>query len=148
MTDTAATPSDFVVPDGYVRREWNKGFGNQIGPVYERMRDDGDYSLAFPVMEHHTNGMNVCHGGMLMAFADLSFGRVISVQRLQYWVTVRLLTDFISSARVGDWVEGKASIDGEEDGFVSATGRLWVGDRTILTGSGLFKCMGARPKGI
>lgn len=147
MTDATVTPPELTVPDGYVRREWTKGFGMQMSPVYERMGDEGDYALAFPVMEHHTNGMNICHGGMLMAFADLSFGRVISVQLLQYWVTVRLLTDFVSSARVGDWVEGKATIDGVEDGFVSTTGRLFVGDQTILTGSGLFKCMGARPKG-
>ncbi len=147
MTQPPLTDEALDVPEGYVMRQWRKGFSNLIGPVFEKADNAGHYALGFRVAEQHTNGMDVCHGGMLMAFADLAFGRVISIQRLQYWVTVRMVTDFISSARVGEWVEGHATISAEDGDFITATGRVWVGDRTVLSGSGLFKCMGARPKG-
>ncbi len=136
-----------AAPSGYHQRTWSKGFGNQIGPIFERAPGDGSYALAFSVGEQHTNGMGICHGGMLMAFADMAFGRVISVQRQRYWVTVRLLTDFVSSAQKGDWVEGNAEIVGDEDDMISVRGRIWVGDRTVLSGTALFKVLGARPPG-
>ena len=89
--------------------DWFRGFGRQIGPLYERIGADGGYTRAFLVCEHHTNGMMNCHGGMLMAFADTAFGHAVSMKaREHYWVTVRLLTDFISAAKLGDWVEGNA----------------------------------------
>ena len=64
----------------------------------------------------------------------------------RFWVTVRLLTDFISSAKVGDFVEGTGEIVGEEDDLYTVRGRIWVGDQTIMTGTAVFKALGARPE--
>jgi len=145
MTDDLLEESQLSVPEGFRRMEWFTGFGRQIGPLYYKDNDDGSYVRAFPVCEHHTNGMGNCHGGMLMAFADMAFGHAITRQVNRYWVTVRLLTDFLSSAKQGEWVEGAAEVVGAEDDFYSVKGRIWVGDRTIMTGTGLFKALGERP---
>ncbi len=51
----------------------------------------------------------------------------------RYWVTVRLLTDFLSGAKIGEWVEGTAEVVGREDDFFTVQGRIWSGDRTIMT---------------
>jgi len=80
-----------------------------------------------------------------MAFADTAFGHAVTVAHHRYWVTVRLLTDFVSAAHLGDWVEGSAEITGEEDGFITVSGKIWVGERTVMTGSGIFKALGERP---
>ncbi len=146
MTDDLLEENQLQVPEGYTRMEWFQGFGRQIGPLYQRDPGDGSYTRAFPVCEHHTNGMGNCHGGMLMAFADMAFGHAVSLHANRYWVTVRLLTDFVSGAKKGEWVEGTAEITGESDGFYNVKGRIWVGDRTIMTGTALFKGMGERPK--
>jgi acyl-coenzyme A thioesterase PaaI-like protein len=147
MTDDLLEESQLTIPDGFRRMEWFQGFGRQIGPLYQRDDPDGTYVRAFPVCEHHTNGMGNCHGGMLMAFADMAFGHAISLSTNRYWVTVRLLTDFVSGAKKGEWVEGNAVIEGsDDDDFFSVRGRIWVGDRTIMTGTGLFKALGPRPK--
>jgi acyl-coenzyme A thioesterase PaaI-like protein len=88
-----------------------------------------------------------CHGGMLMAFADTAFGHAVSMRKSNhYWVTVRLLSDFISAARLGDWVEGSARVIGQDDDLFTVDGRIWCGDRTIMTGTGIFKILGARPE--
>ncbi len=59
-----------------------------------------------------------------MAFADTAFGHVVSLTRPNhYWVTVRLLTDFLSSAKLGDWVEGSGEVVGQDDDLFTVRGR-------------------------
>ncbi|MFZ3034774.1 MAG: PaaI family thioesterase [Parvibaculum sp.] len=145
MTDDLLEESTFVLPEGYQQMNWHRGFGRQMGPLYEKINDDGSYVRGFIVEEHHVNGMGNCHGGMLMAFADVAFGHVISIQAHKYWVTVRLLTDFLSGAKLGEWVEGTGEIIGVEDDFYTVQGRIWCGERTLLTGSAVFKALGDRP---
>ncbi len=145
MTDDLLEEMGPSVPADYTQMNWSRGFGRQIGPLYERQGDSLSYTRAFRVEEHHTNGMGNCHGGMLMAFADTAFGHVVTVAYHRYWVTVRLLTDFLSAAKLGDWVEGSAEITGDEEGFVTVKGRIWVGERAVMTGTGVFKALGERP---
>ncbi|MDP2125620.1 MAG: PaaI family thioesterase [Parvibaculum sp.] len=145
MTDDLLEENSIVLPDGYQNLNWFHGFGRQIGPLYEKIETDGGYTRAFLVQEHHTNGMGNCHGGMLMAFADMAFGHAITMEVHRYWVTVRLLTDFLSGAKIGEWVEGTAEVVGREDDFFTVQGRIWCGDRTIMTGTGVFKALSERP---
>jgi acyl-coenzyme A thioesterase PaaI-like protein len=145
MTDDLIEEQLPEIPQGYERMNWFQGFGRVIGPLYERIQPDGNYTRAFLVSEQHTNGMRNCHGGMLMAFADMAFGHVISLRTHRYWVTVRLVTDFIAAAKMGDWVEGTADIVGEEDDLYTVRGRVWCGDQTLMTGTGVFKALGQRP---
>jgi acyl-coenzyme A thioesterase PaaI-like protein len=146
MTDDLLDDEAPTIPDGFTRMNWFRGFGNQMGPMYEKIGPGEDYIRAFLVGEHHTNGMGNCHGGMLMAFADVAFGHAVSMSaRDHYWVTIRLLTDFLSGAKLGDWVEGNGEVAGFEDGIYTIKGRIWCGDRTIMTGTGIFKTLGKRP---
>jgi acyl-coenzyme A thioesterase PaaI-like protein len=131
-------------PEGYSLIEWRSGFGTVAGPFYERRGGDFGYARAFRVGAHQTNGMGNAHGGMLLTFADMAFGHAVRMRRNLWWVTVRLTCDFLSSARVGEWVEGAAEIVAEESDLFGVRGRLWVGDRTVLTGQGLFKGIAAR----
>lgn len=145
MTDDLLEERNPLIPEGYVQMNWTQGFGRQIGPLYERVNADGTYARAFLVGEHHTNGMRNCHGGMLMSFADMAAGHAISMKAHRFWVTVRLLTDFLSSAEIGDFVEGTGEIVGEEDDLYTIRGRIWTRDKTIMTLNGVFKGLGARP---
>lgn len=139
MSDDLTEVQAAVVPDGYEINLWQRGFGRTVGPFYSRREADGRETLAFRVEEHHANGMNNCHGGMLMSFADMAWGRVISSQRSVGWVTVRLMTDFLSAARMGDWVEGTSEIVAEGDDLFTVRGRIWCGDRTLMTGTAVYK---------
>ncbi len=80
-----------------------------------------------------------------MAFADTAFGHAISLKKPNnYWVTIRLVTDFLSPARLGDWVEGSGEIVGEEDGIFTVKGRIWSGAHDVMIGTGIFKTLGER----
>lgn len=139
MSDDVAAPAEFEVPEGYALLDWRRGFGRQIGPLYRRAASAGGFTMGFRVEERHTNGMSNAHGGMLMSFADMAWGNIVSVETSSYWVTVRLTLDFLSSARLGDWVEGGSEVLSTADDLYVVRGRIWSGERTLIAGSGVFK---------
>jgi hypothetical protein len=50
-----------------------------------------------------------------------------------------MLTDFISPAKLGDWVEGTSEVVGKNGDLYTSRGRIFVGERIVLTGTGVFK---------
>ncbi|MCC7268085.1 MAG: PaaI family thioesterase [Caulobacteraceae bacterium] len=139
MSDDLTPSQAAVVPEGYEINLWQRGFGRTVGPFYSKRHPDGREVMGFRVEEHHANGMGNCHGGMLSSFADMAWGRVISSNRSVGWVTVRLTTDFLSGAHMGDWVEGSSDIISEVDDIYTVRGRIWCGDRLLMTGTGVYK---------
>ncbi|NWG53504.1 MAG: PaaI family thioesterase [Hydrogenophilaceae bacterium] len=144
MSDDVAERAPAAIPAGFELLDWTRGFGRQIGPLYRKLDETG-VTMGFRVEEHHTNGMKNAHGGMLMSFADMAWGQVVSYELSHFWVTVRLMCDFLSAARLGDWVEGKGEVLSREDGLYSIRGRIWSAERTLITGTGLFKALEPRP---
>lgn len=138
MSDDIAAPAEFEPPPGYAALEWRRGFVRQISPLYRRAAN-GSFTMGFRVEERHTNGMSNAHGGMLMTFADMAWGHVVSVETSSYWVTVRLTCDFLSSAHLGEWVEGGGEVLSTSDDLYVVRGRVWSGERTLITGTGVFK---------
>jgi hypothetical protein len=61
-----------------------------------------------------------------------------------YWVTVRLTVDVLASAHLGDWVEGASDVLSRDGDLFLVRGRVWVGERTLMAGTGLFKALAAR----
>jgi hypothetical protein len=55
-----------------------------------------------------------------------------------------LTLDFLSSAHLGDWVEGGGEVLSTEDGLYVVRGRIWCGDRQLIAGTGVFKPIQAR----
>lgn len=145
MSDALTATQAAVVPPGFVMEPWQRGFGRTIGPFYTRDDPDGGVTMGFRVEEHHANGAMNCHGGMLTSFADMAWGRAGLKEPGQGWFTVRLLTDFLSGARMGEWVEARAELVSQEGDLYNVRGRLWTGDRTIMTGTGLFKVVEIDP---
>ncbi len=143
MTDDFTQNQTFDVPQGYQLLPWHRGFGRQVGPLFEK-RDETGLTRGFRVEEHHTNGMGNAHGGMLMTFADMAWGGAVENDADTWWVTVRLLVDFLSSAPVGAFVEGSGKVVGEVDGVITVEGKIWSEDKLLLRGTGIFKIIERR----
>lgn len=131
------------IPDGYKPLDRGGPFLNNLGPWYCRLDDKGQLVMALRIEERHTNIRHIAHGGLLASMADTALGVVLSHTRTppQPMVTVNLTTDFIESARPGDWVE--AHVDVIRVGGRLAYGNcfLMVGERRILRASGVFALM-------
>jgi acyl-coenzyme A thioesterase PaaI-like protein len=143
MSDDVQGAVQMPPPEGYQPLDWTKGFGRAIGPLYRRTTAEGT-TTGFRVEAHHTNGLQNTHGGMLMTLADMAWGNVVSFERSVFWVTVRLVCDFLEPAKMGEWVEGGGDVLSQDGGLYVVQGRLWTGERTLMVGSGVFKALGPR----
>lgn len=143
MTDDFNRYQTTELPPGYSQLAWHRGFGRQIGPLFEK-RENGLLTRAFRVEEYHTNGMLNAHGGMLMTFADMAWGGAVEQDEDTWWVTVRLLCDFLAGAPLGSFVEGNGVVVGVQDDVITVEGRIWVGDKTVMRGTGIFKIIPRR----
>lgn len=144
MADDLHDTQTSSVPDGFEVLPWHRGFGRMVGPLYEKSLPDGGYVRGFRVEEHHVNGMDNAHGGMVMTFADMAWGHAVDRRPDSWWVTVRLVCDFLSSAARGEWIEGTGEVIGVRDQLYTVRGRIWSGDRTLMTGTGTFKVIERR----
>lgn len=135
------------IPQGFKLLKRGGGYLSSLGPWYYRIDEakgeKGQIVLAIRIADRHTNIRQIAHGGFLVTMVDTALGIVVSSSREppQPIVTVSLTTNFISSASPGDWVEAHVDIDRMGGRLAYASCTLLTGDRTIMTGTGVFALM-------
>ena len=135
------------IPEGFKLLKRGGGYLTSLGPWYYRIDESkgekGQLVLDIRVEDRHTNIRHIAHGGFLVTMVDTALGIVVSSSREppQPIVTVSLTTNFITSAEPGDWVEAYVDIDRMGGRLAYASCTLRTGDRTIMTGSGVFALM-------
>ena len=131
------------IPEGFQPLKRGGEFLRGLGPWYYRRDDKGQMVLAIHIEDRHTNTRHIAHGGFLVTMLDTALGIVVSSSRepAQPIVTVSLTTNFVASASPGDWVEAYVNIDRIGGRLAYASCTLVAGDRTIMTGSGVFALM-------
>jgi uncharacterized protein (TIGR00369 family) len=111
------------------------------GPLYGKWIGRNFY-MGFSVKKRHCNSAGVCHGGMLMTFADMLMGIGSRLQlendpgRIP---TIHLSGDFLSPAPQGTWVEGCAEVLRFSRNLLFAQCLLSADGNPILRASGVFK---------
>jgi acyl-coenzyme A thioesterase PaaI-like protein len=125
-------------PPGFEPHLSAGGYSRHNGPFYQKLEGHNNYR-GFYVLERHCNSMGIAHGGLLVSFVDALLG--LSVYRLtrRAPITVRLTSDFIASAKLGDWVEGKGTVIKADDEVIFVNAKVYVADKTVLTAQGVFK---------
>jgi len=134
------SPARAVPPDETWRLfNVDEGFMTLIGPLW--FKRDGDAILfGFRVASQHLNRNGVVHGGMLMTFIDQIIGtHVWRVTDKKPSVTVSLTTDFLASARDGDWVEARTEVSRRGAGLVFMRGEVSSGGRKLVAAQGIWK---------
>jgi len=133
-------------PEGYELAPRRGPFTTHNGPLY--LKQDGDTLLqGIRLRERHCNAVGIVHGGMLMTFVDGIMGVMCARHTQKLCVTVRMLSDFLSPAKTGEWLEGNAVITRVEDGFAFCEGFLFVGRREVMRASAVFKLTQRRRAG-
>lgn len=132
--------SDLPPPEGFAPLQRGGPYFAQLGAVHSRRAADGTLVLGLRIGVPHTNTMGITHGGMLVTFADGALGINLAVARQQAGshVSVHLSSDFLESARPGDWLEAHVRIRRMGRRLSFADCELKVGERLVLTCSGVF----------
>lgn len=117
------------------------GFNRFIGPLY-RLADamEGSRSYCFPVTEKHMNAAGSVHGGMLMAFLDISMSRTSRLESgAATCSTVSLACDFLAPGRLGDLIESRVRVSRRTRTMVFMTAEAWAGDRLLVAAQGVWR---------
>lgn len=124
-------------PPGFVSLAAGAGFAAANGPWFERIAD-GRAVRGFRAAPRHANALGLVHGGMLAAFLDAAMGAAAWRATGRRCVTVRLVTDYLTHGRIGDWIEADAEVAGFDDSVAHVVGRLYGRRHPILAGQGTF----------
>ncbi|HTO40159.1 MAG TPA: PaaI family thioesterase [Rhizomicrobium sp.] len=134
--------TDTPIPDGFSALslgDW--GFIPANGPLYGK-QDEGHFLLGFRVEDRHCNPARICHGGMLMTFADmqLPFGiRLQAVADPGFLPTVSMSAEFMAPAPLGAWVEGRTDVLKTTRNLAFAQCLVTADGAPVLRASGIFK---------
>jgi acyl-coenzyme A thioesterase 13 len=114
------------VPDGFARVTRRTPCLDLGGPLWARDGDDDlDPVYGLLIDDRHANGRGGAHGAILMPMADVvpGYTTASSQEPPVKLTTASMSIDFASSAKIGDWVEGRVDIQriGRTLAFVTPT---------------------------
>lgn len=121
-------------------------FEDLIGPLY--VADLAKTSVRFGMYleKKHTNYYCVAHGGLYVALVDAVMGNMLwrSLDEGQQVFTISITSDYMGTAKEGDWLEGDATVvrRGRTVGFTDA--RVRLGEKLIFSATGKFSITSAR----
>lgn len=148
MSDTLFAPPEIMTSgpfEGWTTWRNLDPFEDLIGPFYYREGADGQMQGAFEAEPRHMNAGGFMHGGCMLAFADFAlFAIAFPVLGDGIAVTVSLDTNFISRVSAGERVEARGDIVRNARSLTFVHGRLYVGDRPVMSFNGIIKPVRSR----
>ncbi len=131
------------IPPGFREISEASGFAAANGPWFEKVEGRRVWRGFLPGPQH-ANALGIVHGGMLAAFLDSALGSVVWRAIDRRCVTLRLTLDYLSPARVGDWLEATGELVGQDEHMVHVRGRLYGPRHDVLGGLGDFALLSVR----
>ena len=102
--------SDTEVPSGFERHFRRSGLTDPWEPLYSRKLEDR-VQMGLYLAEQHCNSRGLVHGGLIAALSDNAMGlscvaalNAVGRDAGQGLVTVSLGTDYLGSAKLGEWL--------------------------------------------
>jgi len=119
------------------------------GPLWARVVED-ELELGFRVEKRHCNPRDICHGGMLLTFADmlLGFGTSWRHPEVGFLPTINLGGDFLAPAALVAWISGGGTVLRKTrnmafvHGIIAADGTpclRWNGTAKVVEGDRKFR---------
>ncbi|CAA0118395.1 Uncharacterised protein [Halioglobus japonicus] len=128
-----------AVPAGFEQLPTGLGYTDSLQPSYRRIEGDSA-SFGLLVQAQHCNTMGICHGGVLMTLADITAATGTNLARgvTSGSPTVHLSIDFISSARLGQWLRADVEQVSVKRRFGFCSGGIYNSDGVVARFNGTF----------
>ncbi|TNE37878.1 MAG: PaaI family thioesterase [Alphaproteobacteria bacterium] len=139
---------EVAAPPGYEIMTLFDPFEAFVGPFFDkRVPQDGpgfdgkgELWASFFIDERHVNTQGICHGGMLMSFADATLGIIAwRINNQNPSVTLSMQTNFLKAGRIGDLVEVRPRLERKASGILFASGSFEVNGEPLFTATSLWK---------
>lgn len=125
--------------DGYEIYDPIDPFENRAGPFFWRRQEDGSHRFACGAEARHCNRHGIVHGGLMMTMIDLAMVAAGKQHNDEQLVTVSLNSEFIAAGREGEIIEAEGELVRRTRSLAFARGRVFVGERILLTSSAVLK---------
>ena len=131
--------SNIEIPAGFVPSGFSPGFLDHSGPYYLK-NGQGPTIVGCRILGRHMNYVGSAHGGVLATLADVTLSLAVyaSEEPKRPVSTVSMTTNFLSAARLGEWIEASGTIDRIGKNLAYAHGSIWCEGRTLMTMSAVF----------
>ena len=131
-----------TAPEGFSEVRLIDPFEIHVGPAFSQ-GEPGARRYAFQVRDEHCNMRDVVHGGMLMTLADMTLGQAVwdATDRAPS-VTLNMQSQFLKSAKVGDWIEVMPELTRRTRALVFMRGDFTVNGEIVMTASSVWKLLG------
>ncbi len=126
-------------------------FTTHNGPWFHWAKDDA-FRQGVRVVKNHCNSRGIVHGGFLSSLADGLAATAVFRSLGRNSVTIKLSTEFLASAKVGNWLQGTAWVVRSTRSLAFVEARAWLGegqdmpsatdDGYIFTASAIFRLFG------
>ena len=122
--------------------ETNQGFMKYLGGLDLKKINDTDYEFAVEVKEMHLNTGLIAHGGFLSTIADTGMGTAAhQVAGDRRCVTINLNLKFITSAKLGEKLNGKVKILKKTKTLVFINCEINNAKDIVVSASGTWKIL-------
>ena len=118
-------------------------FGELVGPIW-RNDENGKPRFGFVVAPKHLNRSGNLHGGMLMTLADQAMAMTArQVTGNKRHATIELNIQFVDGVKLGQFVVACPEVVRATRSVVFMQAKMFVGDRLVVTTSGIWKILEA-----
>src|SRR5437660_12458102 len=99
------------IPEGFERQSRRSPLTDPWEPIYLKQTTEA-IVLGLRLATPHTNARGFAHGGLIAALADKAMGHSCGykMRGTHSLVTVSMSIDFISSARIGQWLTVESDV--------------------------------------
>ena len=148
---TSAIDLERLAPPQPFRPSVRRGpFTTHNGPWFH-WAEESDWRQGVRLMARHCNSRGIVHGCFLSSFADgLAATAVFREVKLSS-VTIKLNTEFLRSAKSGEWLQGTAQVTRATGKLAFVDAYAWVGegrdipmDNLVFRSAAVFKLLEAR----
>ena len=97
--------------EGFSRHHRQSPLTDPWEPLWSKNTGDAIF-IGLWLATPHTNSRGLAHGGLISALADNAMGLScgLHLESISGLVTVGLTVDFLSSARIGEWLEVRPEV--------------------------------------
>ena len=130
------------IPEGFQRQTRQSPLTDPWEPIYSKQTPDA-IILGLRLDTPHTNARGFVHGGLIAALTDKAMGHSCGhkLRGAHSLVTVSMSIDFISSARIGQWLTVETDVIKTGSTICFARCLVKADDAVIARANGTFRVL-------
>ena len=116
------------------------------GPFYQKKNLGESLIIGLRILQKHVNGRGYAHAGILMTLADIAIGYQVAFSEKPplNLITINLNTNFMNSAKLGDWLEVYVEIHKKGRSVINASATILKKEVKIMHSTAVYRVLATK----